>query len=214
DKAGNSGGATESGINIDKTDPNVAVSGVQDGAEYVLGSAPVPSCAASDELSGLVAAAHLAVEGGSVNGVGTFTATCSATDLAGNSAGAAKTYQVVYGGLSGILQPINADGSSLFSRGRAVPVKFRLDGDPLPSGFASVDWQLQRVLVSCETETEYSSENVGSVTPSTTFRYDATADQYVYNADFRDKAAGTCWKVRVTLDSGQVLDSAKFKLQR
>jgi hypothetical protein len=214
DKAGNSGAATESGISIDKTDPNVVVAGVQDGAEYVLGSAPVPSCTASDDLSGLAAAAHLALEGGSPNGVGTFVATCSATDLAGNSANATKTYHVVYGGLSGILQPINADASSLFNRGRAVPVKFRLDGDPLPSGFATADWQLQRVSVSCETGTEYTSEDVASVTPSTSFRYDASADQYIYNADFRDKPAGTCWKVRVTLDSGQVLSSARFKLQR
>ena len=34
------------------------------------------------------------------------------------------------------------------------------------------------------------------------FRYDATADQYIYNADFRDKPSGSCWKLRAILDDG------------
>jgi hypothetical protein len=50
--------------------------------------------------------------------------------------------------------------------------------------------------------------------PSNGFRYDAGADQYIYNANFSDKAVGTCWKVVVTLDNGQVLESAIFKLQK
>jgi hypothetical protein len=31
-------------------------------------------------------------------------------------------------------------------------------------------------------------ERVDSVTPSTVFRHDSTADHSIYNADFRDKA--------------------------
>jgi hypothetical protein len=50
------------------------------------------------------------------------------------------------------------------------------------------------------------------VTPASTFRYDASADQYIYNADFRTVSVGTCWKVRVTLDDGTLLYSAVFKI--
>ena len=50
--------------------------------------------------------------------------------------------------------------------------------------------------------------------PSNAFRYDAGDDQYINNVSFKDQAAGTCWKVRVTLDSGQTMESAIFKLQK
>ena len=52
------------------------------------------------------------------------------------------------------------------------------------------------------------------MTPSTQFRYDAASDQYIYNTDFRNAAAGSCWILRVTLDSGQVFDSAMFKMRK
>jgi hypothetical protein len=114
-----------------------------------------------------------------------------------------------------ILQPINADNTSLFSRGRAVPVKFRLAGDD-PNGFVTGGWTLQRVGVSCTNlSEELTPESVPSNTPSTDFRYDSTSDQYVYNADFRDKTAGSCWRIKVILDDGvTVLYSAYFKLQK
>jgi hypothetical protein len=59
-----------------------------------------------------------------------------------------------------------------------------------------------------------SLENVGSNTPTTYFRYDASADQYIYNADMHTLGVGTCWNFKVTLDSGQVMYSAVFKLAK
>jgi hypothetical protein len=50
--------------------------------------------------------------------------------------------------------------------------------------------------------------------PASGFRYDAAADQYIFKADFRDKSAGTCWKVKIDLgDGSSPLESAPFKLQ-
>jgi hypothetical protein len=148
------------------------------------------------------------------NGVGYVGYECTATDLAGNAASDAAGFSVFYGGVTGILQPINPDNTSVFKRGQAVPVKFRLAGDEF-SGFATSAWTLKRVQVSCSTRADLTVvETVSSVTPSSTFRYDPSADQYIYNADFRSVDPGTCWRVRVTLDDGTVLYSAYFKISR
>jgi len=85
------------------------------------------------------------------------------------------------------------------------------------NGFNTGSWTLQRVQVNCTGFNPIGStrESVPSNTPSTVFRYDSKADQYVYNADFSNKPAGTCWKVTVTLDDGTTqLSSAIFKLQK
>lgn len=126
-----------------------------------------------------------------------------------------KIFFVHFGGSSGILQPINPDNSSVFHRGKAVPVKFRLPGDE-PSGYNTSEWLVQRIQVSCtNVATEITIEEVGSITPATDFRYDAGADQYIYNADFRDKAAGSCWRIKVSLDDGfTAMYSAYFKIAK
>ena len=84
-----------------------------------------------------------------------------------------------------------------------------------PTGFDFSGWTLRNQQVSCtsfdaiEVELEPVVAN-----PSNGFRYDSTADQYIYNANFKTMAAGTCWKVVVTLDSDQSMTSAIFRLQK
>src|SRR5262249_18421111 len=83
---------------IDKKPPGVAVTGVTNGATYLLGAVPTPGCTTGDALSGVAIAASLQVTGGTANGVGTFTATCSgAQDKAGNGVPpVSATYTVSY----------------------------------------------------------------------------------------------------------------------
>lgn len=210
DAAGNKESSRSVNVRIDKTAPKVTVTGVIDGGFYVTGSVPAAGCASLDELSGLATAATLSLSAATVNGVGTVTATCSgARDNATNPGAAAASYIVAYGGLSGILQPINPDNKSVFSRGKPIPVKFRLAGDE-PRGFNTSAWALARQQVSCTNfEPIAAPDRVTSL-----FRYDATADQYVNNVSFKDKPVGTCWKAVVTLDSGQKMSSAVFRLQK
>jgi hypothetical protein len=224
DAAGNSADANDS-IFWDKTKPVNAVTGVSNAAIYTLGSVPAAGCTTTDPGadatpqtgSGVATSASVNVTGGTVNGVGSFTATCSGgTDNAGNSAdNASVTYQVYYGGVSGILQPINPDNTSVFSRGKAVPVKFQLAGDEY-TGFNYTGWTLKQQQTSCMIDGDPVGGELEPVVenPSNGFRYDSAADQYIYNANFKAKEVGTCWKVKVTLDSGQVLESAIFKLQK
>jgi hypothetical protein len=179
----------------------------------------------TDGLSGAVNASPAAQKTSDTrnsNGVGTVTYTCTGADNAGDSDSVSKSFTVIHGGVIGILQPINPDNTSIFSRGRTVPVKFQLGGDgagsSFPNGFNTSGWTLQRVQADCSTGFDLADavvESVQSTTPFTAFRYNSIADQYIYHADFRDKAVGTCWKVRATLDDNTtVLTSAAFKLQK
>jgi hypothetical protein len=237
DAAGNTSGSDADTVMIDTVRPDADVTGVTDGQIVLLGD-PLPAvgCDTTDATSGVATNATLSTDDQrNVNGVGPVEYTCSGhEDNAGNlGLDAVETLYVSYdlSDISGILQPINPDNSSLFSRGKAVPVKFRINGDE-PLGFNTAGWTLVRMTAPCDAVVDSATlESVSSVTPSSIFRYDAAADQYIYNADFRNKAAGTCWKVRVILDDGVLdlstpenltdylvaptsFDSAWFKLQK
>jgi hypothetical protein len=219
DNAGNSNSDSMSGIDVDTTAPSVSVTGYSSGQVLSLGAPgtpPTPGCSSAlDSVSGVATSAGPTLAGGglNVNGVGFASYQCSATDNAGNPGSDTKIFFVHFGGSSGILQPINPDNSSVFHRGKAVPVKFRLAGDE-PSGYNTTGWLVQRIQVSCTNlATEITVEEVGSVTPATYFRYDPGADQYIYNADFRDKSVGSCWRIKVSLDDGfTVMYSSHFKI--
>ena len=206
---------------VDDTGPVVTVTGVTNGATYILGSVPVAGCNTSDGAgSGVATNATLTGPTGlSVNGVGTAHGSCGgALDHLGNPQSPDPlnfTFYVVYGGVSGILQPINPDNTSVFKRGQAIPVKFMLAGDEF-FGFITTGWTIQRQSVPCSVfdGQDATLESVASNTPSQFFRYDASADQYIYNADMHNLGVGTCWNFKVTLDSGQVLYSAVFKLTK
>jgi hypothetical protein len=218
DVAGNTVSAVPSAnFKIDETKPVASVTGVTNGTIYVKGSVPAAGCTTTDALSGVATSASLTVTGGTVNGVGSYTATCSgAVDVAGNAGDPASvTYSVTYGGLSGILQPINPDNTSIFKRGQAVPVKFKLAGDEYV-GYNTSNYKIQAQSLPCGAfdGTDAILEDVPSNTPSTVFRYDASADQYIFNADMHNQVAGSCWNFKVTLDSSQVMYSAVFKLTK
>src|SRR5215217_199401 len=219
DRAGNTAPAdtaTSDPFKIDKTAPTVTVTGVSLNGTYVLGSVPTAGCSTSDDLSGKAQDATVSVTGGTTNGVGTFTATCSGgKDVADNTrAPVSVTYKVLFVRDGGILQPINPDNTSVFSRGKAVPVKFKLAGDE-PTGFNVSGWTLQKVQVNCTNfDTQDAVVEQVAENPSQSFRYDSSADQYIINADFKSQAAGTCWKAKVNLNDGTSLESAVFKLQK
>jgi HYR domain-containing protein/chitobiase/beta-hexosaminidase-like protein len=213
DGSGNSVTSAAVSFKVDTTAPAVSLSG---GAGLRL-AAITPddlTCQTVDALSGVATEAVLVITGGSGNGVGTFTATCTgAMDNAGNqSAAVSVTFGIGYGAGSGILPPIAPGSDRLLVRGQTVPVKFRLPGDErLRAGFNSSAWTVEGVRVDCRNfGTVLGTASLKSTSNHTGFRF--SGDRYIFNADLRALERGTCWQIRVTLDDGTELLSGTFQL--
>ena len=106
----------------------------------LLNASASATTAASDGESGLAAdpSGTTAID---TSTVGAKTITKTATDNVGHTVTKSCTTQVqyMYGGLQ---QPVNADGSSIFKLGSAVPVKFHLTtvaGNGVAGAVARVD---------------------------------------------------------------------------
>ena len=213
DNAGNTASATVSGINIDTTGPVITLNGIANGAPYILGAVPTASCTATDGGSGLAGNCIVTVSGGLPNGVGTFSFTATATDLAGNTATQTGSYSVKYNvqdGVAFFLQPINDTAhqqnqtTSIFRGGSTVPVKFQLkkaDGtivqaNSLPQWLTPAKGSATTAPVD---ETAYSDP----ASSGSTYRWDSTAQQYIYNWGSPRNGVGYYWRIGVTLDDGQ-----------
>jgi HYR domain len=214
DAHGNAHSGTFTVVVVDTTPPALTLP-----ADMVLeasspsGAVGTYTATASDVVDGAVAVACTPASGSTFPLAATSTVSCSATDAHGNTGSSSFSISVRFGRDSGILQPINPDNTSLFKRGQVVPVKFQLKNDG-PNGFSTANWTVTRIGVNCITgEGTALEEPVASTTPSSTVRYDAAADQYIYNADFRTAQVNSCWKVAVDLKDGSLpLNSAVFKL--
>jgi HYR domain len=113
---------------------------------------------------------------------------CTATDAAGNTGFAVFTVQVRYN-WSGVLQPVNADGSSIFKLGSTVPVKFALVGGSAGVKDATVTVTIDKVVNDIEGTV---MENTYTATPTRgdVFRYDAKSGQYVFNWSTQNLKSG------------------------
>ncbi|MBV9787140.1 MAG: PxKF domain-containing protein, partial [Chloroflexi bacterium] len=212
DNAGNTATATVSGINLDKTAPEVTIKGITNGGVYTLGAVPAASCSATDSLSGVAGTCSGTLSGGTTNGVGSFTYTATATDKAGNtSTPVTVKYQVVYGyGTTFFLQPINDTAhqtgvsTSVFKAGSTVPVKFQIkkaDGTIVQANNAP-QW-LTPAKGSSTSAAVDESVYSDAASSGTTFKWDATAQQYIYNWSTKGVAANFYYRIGVTLDDGQ-----------
>ncbi|ALC89179.1 hypothetical protein AM500_04775 [Bacillus sp. FJAT-18017] len=195
DKAGNKVSTTVSGINIDKTNPVIA--GFKDGGNYTFTLNQAVTWSATDALSGLATDATGTID---TSKVGPQTETITVTDKAGNTESVTINYSVEYN-YSGVLQPINKDGSSIFKAGSTVPVKFQLKdskGAFVSNATASISL------------TKYSDKVLGdnveviSTSAATTgnlFRYDSSSNQYIFNLSTKGLTAGA-YQITIVLDDG------------
>ena len=208
DNAGNKATATLGGIDIDRQKPDVAVTGLKDGGVYTLGAVPTGSCTATDAVSG-AGSCTVAVSGGLANGVGTFVYVAKASDKAGNEAQVSGTFRVVYR-FDGFLQPINdtahqiGTATSTFKAASTVPVKFQLkkaDGS-LVQATAAPAWlaPAKGALTTAPVDEALYTDAAES---GQLYRYDASAQQYLYNWGTAKTQAGYYWRIGVKLDDGQ-----------
>jgi hypothetical protein len=80
-----------------------------------------------------------------------------------------------------ILQPINADGSSVFKLGSTVPTKFRVcDVNGTSVGLPGTVASYQLIAAGATTGLTV-DEQAYSTAIDTTFRWDSTAQQWIFN---------------------------------
>jgi hypothetical protein len=150
---------------------------------------------------------------GAPSAVGTYTVLASYAETANyKAASATKTVSDFYR-WDGFLQPINdtahqvGTSLSVFKGGSTVPVKFqlkKLDGTVVPwNGTSAVPvWQtpLQgSAMTAAPNETVYTD----AATSGGVFRWDSTAQQWIYNWSTKGFKTGYWWKVCATFDDGQ-----------
>ena len=104
-----------------------------------------------------------------------------------------------------VLPPLSTDGTSVFQRGRTVPVKFRVcDANGRSVGHPGVVSSFS--LVADEPGIVLSPTNdTLAATSRALFRWDPIAQQWILNLSTRDLASGRTYFYRITLDDGSAI---------
>jgi hypothetical protein len=210
DKAGNvSAPATASDINIDKTNPDVAlVGGPQDGQSYFFGFAPTaPTCDASDGLSGIDGSCTVAGYGTTV---GSHTVMADADDEAGNHGSDSATYTVLSWTLKGFYAPVDKPTvMNVTKGGSTVPLKFEVFAGSTELTDTSI---VKEFVTGMACSTGVPTDSIEEyATGNTSLRYDPTGGQFIFNWK-TPKLPGTCWQVKMTTEDGSSI-SANFNLK-
>ncbi len=208
DAAGNTTDAKVGPINIDLTAPTFpAYTG---STSFALGqTVPTPTCNATDALSGIDTCTVVKSGTGFTNpkGVGDFTYSFRANDKAGNTATSSVTLHVGYR-FSGFLQPVTNTAhdlttASVFNAGSTIPVKFQLansSGTVVQAAYMPV-W-VQPVDLGTASSAAAANQSAGAGTVGGSFKWDASAQQYVFTWQTPKTGAGHYYRIGVQLDSG------------
>ncbi len=205
------------GNKVDKKGPSLTLATPTNGAMYVLNQAMLAKFSCEDGGSGLATCSGTVANGANLNtsSAGSKSFTVTATDAVGNLTKVTNTYTVAYAnsgtcyGDAGhqVLQPVNADGSSVFRQGSTVPAKFRVcdaNGKSIGTSGLVVGFQLIQTVSGTLVSTV--NEAVISTTPDTSFRWDATAQQWIFNVSTKSLSANVTYYYRITLDDGSTID--------
>jgi hypothetical protein len=134
---------------------------------------------------------------GSFFPLGNTTVNATAMDASGNSTTCPFTVTVAYA-WSGVQQPINADGSSVFKAGSTVPVMFQLSGDS--ACITNLPATLSYSLASLgESAPVNEADSPSAATTGNQFRY--AGGQYVFNWSTKGLGAGK-YLLRIDLGDG------------
>src|SRR5262249_43246319 len=186
----------------DTTPPVVTVNGVSNGAVYSLGSVPTASCSTTDSVSGVATQATIAVTGGTANGVGHFTATCSgAKDNARNIAPPVSASYDVHYVFSGFLTDLSGGGTDgkTFRIGSTVPVKWQLQNTQ--GSFIVAPTAVGTIQVAFDPSCVAGQQGLGVDANSTGNGVNENNDRYQFNWKTTGLSAG-CYAFLLPLDDG------------
>jgi CSLREA domain-containing protein len=197
----------------DMTAPAVTISAPLDGATFVKGQAVTADYSCQDEAggSGLASCTGTVADGALIDTstVGSHTFAVTGADVAGNSATATSTYNVVYD-FSGFLQPVeNLPMLNIAKAGSAIPVKFSLGGNQGLAIFAAGYPASSPIPCDASEPGTVIEETVAA--GSSSLSYDATTGQYKYVWKTERAWKGTCRMLVVRFNDGAE-HLAKFRL--
>jgi hypothetical protein len=105
-----------------------------------------------------------------------------------------------------ILSPIDPAGFSVFKQRRTIPAKFRVcDANGVSIGTPGVVSNFSLIQILTGTVLTKVQENVYTNNPDTSFRWDPTSQQWIFNIDNSNLAAGSTYFYAVTLNDGSVI---------
>jgi hypothetical protein len=213
DKAGNCAIAGPIGpIKVDKQGPTVTVNTPANSATFLLNQSVNASYSCSDGGSGVSSCSGSVANGSALDtsSVGSKSFTVAAIDAVGNKTQITKTYTVGYaatgicGGDAGhqILQPINADGSSVWNQGRSIPAKFRVcNANGASIGTPGVVSSFSLVQITKGTVTNV-DETVSSTSADSSFRWDPAGQQWIFNISTANLPGGQTYTFVIQLNDG------------
>jgi hypothetical protein len=204
DHAGNAGAETTQTIKLDKTAPAISIQSPADGASYSLNQSVSAMYACTDAQSG-VASCTGPVDAGSpldTSSAGARTFSLQATDLAGNPAQVDHQYTIAFV-FTGFLRPLeNWPVINEGRAGRTYPVKWQLSD--ARGTYISTLGAVTSILtsqVACDASPGAIIQDVATATGGTSLRYDAVANQFIYNWK-TDQSMTGCRQLQLTLADG------------
>jgi hypothetical protein len=185
------------------------------GSSYDFGDTPAaPTCSAEDTVSGMPANGGCVVTGYS-SAKGTHTLTATATDNAGRTATATRSYTVKPYTLNGFFSPVDMDSGTTIALntvkgGSTVPLKFEVFKGTTELTNTSAIKIFTTKAVTCPGAEAAADEIEFLTTGSTSLRYDTTAGQFIQNWQTPKKVG--CFDVTMeTVDGSKI--TAHFKLR-
>lgn len=138
--------------------------------------------------------------------------TISTQDVAGNTASTKVNYSILYStgpclGDAGhqILQPINADGTSVWKQGRTIPVKFRVcdaNGNSIGAPGVISSFVLVQIISGTVANVD---ETIDATVADSGFRFDPTAQQWIFNLSTKTQSAGVTYVWNINLNDGSTI---------
>jgi YDG domain-containing protein/Big-like domain-containing protein len=132
-------------------------------------------------------------------------------NFTGSNNSLVQTVQYASGGMCDgdaghlILQPINADGTSVFNGKSTSPAKFRVcDANGVSIGTPGVVTAFNIIKIVGGTVANV-DEDVVSTTPDTVFRWDPTAQQWIFNINNKSLQSNQTYFFRITLNDGTTI---------
>lgn len=211
DKAGNK---SEGSFNVtvqDTTAPVLTLPADITQFATLNGRATVNYTASANDLVDGSVSVSCSPASGSAFAVGSTTVVCEATDAASNKATGGFKVNVSYN-FGGFRSPIDGgDVLNVAKAGSTIPVKFSLNGDQGLSIWLNGAAPTAKSFI-CTSASQDAIEETSTATTSG-LKYDALADQYIYNWKTSTAYANTCQQLVVRLADGST-KTANFKFTK